>query len=177
MERLCLSFCTKQIHTLSGRIAQTCIWKRSLISLLTKGSSSIEFVLLIFALLTLVDANHDFTLWLGATRPQSRTKRKPNPHCTSEHHSSLIALSETTRRAIFPSDFVHNAVITPSAEITMVACWAKGGDRQCTQFEQRLILKHVRRRRGHIMRRNMMRGSWLSTWSLLDTKAALWGGV
>lgn len=43
-------------------------------------------------------------------------------HCTSEHHSSLVALSEATRRAIFPPYFVHNAVISPSTQITVMAC-------------------------------------------------------
>lgn len=45
--------------------------------------------------------------------------------CTSEHHPCLVALSEATRRAVFPPDLVHNAVISPSAQVAVVACWVK----------------------------------------------------
>lgn len=41
---------------------------------------------------------------------------------TSKHHSRLIALSETACGAIFPSNFVHNAVISSSAEIAVMPC-------------------------------------------------------
>lgn len=45
--------------------------------------------------------------------------------CTSEHHPCLVALSEATRRAVFPPDLVHNAVISPGAQVAVVACWVK----------------------------------------------------
>lgn len=66
-----------------------------------------------------------FILSANALPVSAFGKKDIEADCTSEHHPCLVALSEATRRAVFPPDLVHNAVISPGAQVAMMACWVK----------------------------------------------------
>lgn len=79
---------------------------------------------------------------------------------TSEHHSRLVALSEAAGGAILPPNFVHNAVIPPSAEVAVMACGSETEDEtNAPHFNEGLILNYTSRRRR--VTRAVLKGSRL----------------
>jgi len=70
----------------------------------------------------------------------------------------LVALSEAAGGAILPPNFVHNAVIPPSAEVAVMACGSETEDEtNAPHFNEGLILNYTSRRRR--VTRAVLKGS------------------
>lgn len=92
---------------------------------------------------------------------------------TSEHHPCLVALSKTTRRTIFPSDFINNAVIPSSTQVVMVT-YPKWKKLHClNKYTNNLKIENFKNTRGREKREKTEQGG---EWIGLKADRAEWHG-